>query len=402
MTRILFVITSSENLGDLALCREWISDLGRSRYQFGFVLHRDLRRYIDQADTLFFYEYYIHVKDRILEAYRDFEPAAVIFASNSFWNLPGYFGAEFGRFILEPGDVDVPVLSFDPFEIGIEYTMHQTNNTVYFSPVPSWVWALRYMSTSPRSSNAMHFALRQQAFNETPAFRNDVITKWGGDPRHPTIFFPVSLNRWQFIKQHYPLYYEHLSGIFEELGEDLQIFILSPNEVIEFTHLRRVIQLPLLDYQDFHDLVAAADLYLTDSYISCIFNAFILGTPAVLLCNSEASRSLAEGSFLEDEFFPFRVFPYGLNDACDQLEAVWGTEGCYGQIEILDVDAVVAGIRDVLSEGQLYQSMIENIRQWQKDHQHLPNPGMALEAILKQHRERSPREPNGISEVKLS
>ena len=385
MSRVLFVVTSSENMGDLALCQEWINDLGRVHHTFGFVVHRDVAPYIDPADELFLYEYYIHVKDTILEACEAFAADALIFASNSFWNLPGHFGASFGEFILEPGDVEIPVMSFDPFEVEVRYQMHQSPDEVRFSGIPPWVWALRYMSIEPQTPNAVHFTLKPRAFSESEALREEMISRWGGDPQRKTIMFPVSQNRWAFIKEHYPRYYEHLAGIFEQLPPSVQVLALSPREVVEFSHLPQVVQLPLLKYQDFHDLVAAADLYLTDSYISCIFNAFMLATPAVVLHNTERSRPLAPGSFLEHDFFPFKVFPYGLTDACAQLEAAWGTAGCYHQLEVLDTATVVEGLMEMLTEGPVYQKVVQQMRVWQDAHKAVYTPTEAMQAIMSGH-----------------
>jgi hypothetical protein len=38
MRRLMFVVTTEENMGDLALCQEWIGDLGRSHHRFAFVI----------------------------------------------------------------------------------------------------------------------------------------------------------------------------------------------------------------------------------------------------------------------------------------------------------------------------------------------------------------------------
>jgi hypothetical protein len=115
--RVMFVVTTSTNMGDIALCQEWIADIGREDTRYAFVISPDLAPFIDPSDACYRFSREIHVKHTILEAAASFHPDAVIFATNSFWNMPGQEGAEYGRFALEPGDIEVPVLSFDPLEL---------------------------------------------------------------------------------------------------------------------------------------------------------------------------------------------------------------------------------------------------------------------------------------------
>jgi hypothetical protein len=84
MRRLMFVITTKENMGDLALCQEWIGDLGRDEYRYAFVLTGNLARFVEQQDQCFLFRPLVDVVDTIAEAAAHFRPTAVIMASNSF------------------------------------------------------------------------------------------------------------------------------------------------------------------------------------------------------------------------------------------------------------------------------------------------------------------------------
>ncbi|HEV7684322.1 MAG TPA: DUF6365 family protein [Pyrinomonadaceae bacterium] len=383
MRKLLFVITTNANMGDLALCQEWIADLGREECSFAFVLSSDLLLFLDSRDERFLFDPGVHVKRTILAAAKNFRPDFVIFASNSFWNLKNQKGALFGDFPLSPGDLDVPVLSFDPFEIAFENVTPFSGTRTKFAGVPEWVWALRYMSRSSAEPNARHFCTKRvfQAASTLP--KRAIVSQWGGDPDRKTILFPISKNRLEFIRTTYPGYYPHLAALFSTAPcQQAQFFVLSPERVTEFDGLSNVIHLPLVKFEDFLALVSAADIYLTDSFISCVVNAFHLQTPSLVLANSEQSLPLQRGTFLEGRFFPFRVFPYGLVEPCNFLEEKFELSGCYKPVEVLHLAAFARAVQDLLFDEGTVTSLAENCRKWKTDRMALPSPGDLIAEIV--------------------
>lgn len=371
-------------MGDLALCQDWIEDLGREEYCFSFAVAESMVRYIDKADRCFIFRKDYSVKQTILEAVASFDPHVLIFATNAFWNLSGYTGCRFGEFVLQEGEVDIPVLSFDPFEIGFTHILPQTGVEIPFPAVPDWVYALRYMSVEKASPNALHFyseRIFERSAQTDPAA---VITKWKGDPDKKTIFFPMSKDRFYFIKEHYPGYFAHLAEIFSAFSSgEVQVFTLFPEQVAEFAALRQVIPLSLVPYADFLSLVNAAELYLTESFISCMVTAFHLETPALVLINSEKSRPLAVDSFLGGHFFPSRVFPYGMDQVCLRLEQLFEAAACYAKAEMLDNEEVVSTIRELLQAGGPAVQQIAACREWKRRRkEQLPAPHTLINNVL--------------------
>jgi hypothetical protein len=377
-------------MGDLALCQEWIEDLGRDEYRFAFAATPNMAAYIDKKDICFLFQKDHSVRQTILDAVGSFKPYALIFATNAFWNLSGYEGCKFGEFILQEDDVNIPVCSFDPFETGFVHTLPQTGALIPFSAVPGWVYALRYMTTQKLSPNAVHFHAKGIFERSARGNRKEIIKKWKGDPGKKTILFPMSRDRFYFIQQHYPGYFSYLAEIFAELAQEkVQIFTIFPEEIAEFGSLPHVIPLSLLPYEDFLSLVSAADLYLTDSFVSCIVTAFHLGTPALILINSEKSEAMAPGSFLENKFFPYWIFPYGMDKICARLEAHFEAEDCYSKAEILDKKEVLDTIRSLLEPAGPGAQQVLACREWKrKRREQLPGPREAINEILKTHRAR--------------
>ena len=385
MPKILFVITSSSNMGDLALCEEWIADLGREDYRFAFVLHPRMEQYLEGKETLFFYEQERDARQTVLHAHHTFGSAAIIFATNAFWNLSDQSGVQFGKFLLEEGDVEVPVFSFDPFEIGFDHVMPQSGSVIPFAAVPDWVWALRYMSRQPLTSNAIHFCTRKAFEAPAAASREEILTKWIPQPKKHSLMFPISRDRFNFIRNHYPNYYQHLANIFSKLPEDeVQVLVIHPENVPEFEGLSQVCQLGLVPFRDFLDLIYACDLYLTDSFVSCMVNAYHIGTPSLLLTNSPESESMEKGTFLQDGFFPYRVFPYGMYEVCQELEELHEVKENYLKAEILDVENTLASILELVRETLLRKQLIRACKEWKEARYDLPSPRKVLEKILTQ------------------
>ena len=383
MPTILFVVTSCANMGDLALCQEWIADIGRDDYRFGFVLSPELVPFLDPCDQRFCFDPEVHVRETILAAADELEADALVFASNAFWNLPGQAGARFGSFALEARDARVPLLSFDPFEVGFDLRLPGSDEAKTFAPVPEWVWALRYMSRRPDSPNACHFRADRVFESARRQCRAETLARRGADPRKKTIFFPVSKNRFEYIREHYPGYYPHLAGLFSRRPWDAaQLLVLSPEPIAELAGLDHVIHVPPVRYEEFLALVGAADLYLTDSLISCIVDAFHLAKPALLLTNSERSSGRQRGSFLEDRFFPYRVFPYGMTEICAALESRFEIAGCFEAAEVLDPDEVGAKLEALLHDDGTRGRTERRCRRWRRDRMSLPTPREIVENVL--------------------
>jgi hypothetical protein len=385
MRKILYVITSKNNMGDLALCLSWIKDLGREAYRFGFVLDAELISYINQQDSYFTFEKGKNVKESILEAVDKFSAEVIIFATNSFWNLPGHKGCKFGKFILDQGDVSIPVLSFDPFEMGFNHILPQSGDIIPFSAVPNWVYALRYMSIPPLAANARHFYTESVYNKSTLIDPAKAILKWKGKAGKKTIFYPLSKDRFYFIQAHYPKYFTYLATIFNDLvADNVQILTILPENIHEFQELSNVIILPAIPYDDFLSLINASDLYLTDSFISCIVEAIQLETPSLLLMNSEKNSSQFENPFFTGNIFPFWVWPYGMYSVCMQFESLFEIEQCYTKVEILNRTEVLYSIRNLLYSVDRRNDLISSCSKWKiKRKENLPSPSLVVESIFK-------------------
>lgn len=385
--KILYIVTSKTNMGDLALCLSWIRDLGRKNYSYSFVLDPDLVPYISSLDSYLTFDKDRDIRKTILEAVDQFAAEAIIFATNSFWNLPGHNSCQFGKFVLNKEDVSIPVFSFDPFESGFNHIMPQSGHIIPFSAVPDWVYALRYMSIPPLTANARHFFAESVYNKSTLIDPARVISKWEGKTDMKTIFYPLSKDRFYFIQQHYPNYFGYLGEIFSELAADrIQVLTILPEKIPEFEALENVIILPPIPYEDFLSLINASDLYLTDSFISCIVESIQLETPAMLLMNSGKNNALLSGSFFKGGAFPFWVWPYGMYQVCIAFEELFELGHCYGKAEILDKAEVLSSIRKMLFSEQKRAEVIDNCRQWKSERKkNLPTPAMVLDDVFSQH-----------------
>ncbi|MFT5823033.1 MAG: hypothetical protein ACI8ZM_004292 [Crocinitomix sp.] len=378
-SNILFVVTSATNMGDLALCQEWIEELGRDIYQFGYVLVPGLEKFIDPQEERFLFSKEINIKSSILNAVQEFKAEALIFATNAFWNLPDYQGVKFGEFILKENDLSIPIFSFDPFEIGFTHVMPQNGAKIEFSEVPSWVYALRYMSRSPKTENARHFKT-SKTYTNRQLKNKDIITKYGGDPAKKSIIFPISTDRYTFIKNHYPDYYNYLASLFDELENNVQLFSLLPEKVEAFEANRNIIQLSHIPFSDFQDLVQSAAIYLTDSYVSCIVTSFQLETPALLLSNS--NTQVENHSFLGDKPFKYKVFPYGMFEVCNELESLFEVKDCFAKCEILDREGFKKYTSLLLEESDHRQQLKKASKKWKEERKALPSPREILSEVL--------------------
>ncbi|HEV7428955.1 MAG TPA: DUF6365 family protein [Thermoanaerobaculia bacterium] len=384
MPRALFVVTTEENMGDLALCEEWMGDLSDG-FTFAFVLCRNLAKYVSDRYRCYTFQADVDVADTIRRAVRDFAPDAVIFASNSFWNIRGQKGATFGRFPLEAIEGTIPVLSFDPFESGFRTRLGLSEKYVEFPSIPKEVWRLRYMSRASGDPMARHFCTRAPYDRARAAPRERVLEAHGADPGKKTVVLPVSLNRLNSILAAYPRYYVHLARLFamREL-RDVQFLVIRPRPIPGLGHAPNVIDIPLVPFEEFLEIIAASDVYLTDSLISCMVSAIHLGVPTVLLSNSGQSQHLESGSFLDGNSFPYKVFPYGFADVCDTLVNRFEIRGCFEEVEVLDARAFVSAMCGLLFDQEIRGAATARCHEWKKARMVLPSPRQTLEAILRE------------------
>jgi hypothetical protein len=383
MRLILFVITTQENMGDLALCQEWIGDLTREEYRFAFILSANLAQFVDPADTCFLFDPRVDVGDAIADAASRFRPDAIILASNSFWNMRNQRGAKFGHFPPQLYTLGIPLLSFDPFEMHFRTKVPHSDKSFEFPAIPPGVWALRYMSRSSSDPYARHFCTRQVFAAARTESRDKILRRFGADPGKKTVVFPVSENRLRSIMKSFHLYYLHLARLFSfEEFANVQFLVVSPTPVPGLRHASNVIHVPHIPFHEFLSLVAAADVYLSDSLISCMVNGFHLAVPVMLLVNTEKSSSLARGTFLDECFFPYKVFPYGFTEVCDQLVEKFEIQGCFVEAEILNEQECRTKLGELLFNSASYAQVSRRCQAWKNSRLALPAPRQVFEEIL--------------------
>jgi hypothetical protein len=304
-------------------------------------------------------------------------------ASNSFWSMRYQRGATFGRFPEQLFGLGVPLLSFDPFEMAVRTRVPITGAEFEFPAVPPSVWRLRYMSRASSEFNARHFCTRNVFSRARLQPRDQVLCKWGADPRKPTVIFPVSENRFKSILDSYRHYYLHLARLFSlPRFADVQFIVVSPGAIPGLRHAANVVHVPLVPFDEFLALVAASDLYLSDSLMSCMVNAFHLAVPVVLLVNSEASEPLAPGTFLHNRFFPYKLFPLGFSDVYEKLVARFEIEGCFREAEVLDTNDFQQTLEQMLFDADAYRAVRERCSAWKRARLSLPAPTAILDEIL--------------------
>jgi len=370
-------------MGDLALCEEWIGDLGRAEFEFGFVIAPVLARYIDAADAQFWYSPSLTVGATIAAATDEFRPEAVIIATNAFWTIPQQPGATFGEYPPELFRIGVPVMSFDPFEGGFAAIVEPTGRTIEFPAVPPSIWSLRFMSRGSSAPRARHFATRAVFDRARETSRMERFRAVGADPSKRTVIFPISRSRHRFITGGFPGYYAHLCRIFQhEALRDAQFLIVSPRPMEEFVRLRNAIYVPHLRFHEFLGLVAASDVYLSDSLISSMITGLQLAVPVLALTATPAAEALAPGTFLQDRFFPYKVFPYGLTAVCDELVERFEVEGCFLEAEVLDVEASGAQLARLLFDECARRDVAARCRAWRAARETLPGPRATLDEIV--------------------
>ena len=91
---------------------------------------------------------------------------------------------------------------------------------------------------------------------------------------------------------------------------------------------------------------------------------------------------LRRGTFLQGRFCPFRVFPYGLVEACNILEERFEIAGCFKQVEVLDAESFSRAVHELLFDEHTISSLADNCRKWKTDRMALPSPGELIEEIV--------------------
>jgi hypothetical protein len=239
------------------------------------------------------------------------------------------------------------------------------------------------MSLGSAEPNARHFCSREVFAKARQTSRPEILGRWGVDPERKTLVFPVSKNRYDFIQTYYSEYFPHLARLFSaKPASEAQFLLISPHPIAAFTGLSNVVQIPLIPFPEFLAIVANSDLYLADSLISCIVNAFHLAVPAMLLTTTEKARPLAPNSFLRSGFFPYRVFPYGLVEICQLLEERFGISGCYEPVEVLDAADFADALQRILFDPAGRNRLAHRCQEWKSARLRLPSPRETLDAVL--------------------
>ena len=111
----------------------------------------------------------------------------------------------------------------------------------------------------------------------------------------------------------FPLYYLHLARLsaFTEF-EEVQFLVISPRPIPGLLHALNIVHLPHVPFSNFLEIVAASDVYLSDSLISCMVNGFHMGVPVMLLSNRTGAWGSLRVRFSMGSFFRTRSFPIGL------------------------------------------------------------------------------------------
>lgn len=423
MHRVLFIITSDSNMGDLALCSFWSRSLGRERYTFIYLLPQLVSKFVDPVDVFVHYQPKQHVRDAISGAVKRFLPDVVIYATNSFWSIEGQAGAEFGQFVPLPDDCTIPVCSFDPIcgQYGEQSPLLESE--VVFEGVPDNVISLRFTPKKQHADGVRHFHFPHVFEQPDRLIRQQFLESLGLDGLKQLVLFPMSANRTSTIRGIYYDYYWYLAHLLGKCDPTrIQFVVLSPIQIREFDALSNVTQVPLVNPEAFCNLVQYSNLFLTDSAFSTLMLACWSGVPAVHLQNSyekidDTGISLSKGhlryrlrrawacfanksiytlsafgkhlfsippgkSFWQDDIYRFQVFPFGFFDLCTTLESRYGYASCVTAMEIFDDNEFAATIEGILFSESRRQSFENASRQYRAECRELPTPADIMNELL--------------------
>lgn len=179
----------------------------------------------------------------------------------------------------------------------------------------------------------------------------------------------------------FPLYYLHLARLssFAEF-EEVQFLVISPRPIPGLLHALNIVHLPHVPFSNFLEIVAASDVYLSDSLISCMVNGFHMGVPVMLLSNRAESLGLAPGTFLDGKFFPYQVFPYGFTEVCQELIRRFEIRDCSVNTEVLNEDELRLKLASVLFNTVEYRQIAARCVAWKDVRLRLPR--QVLDEIL--------------------
>lgn len=420
--RLLFALTSSGNLGDLALCAEWADALASAGGRCAFACPADLIPFLPEREAQFPYEPGRAVGDTLLEACAAFRPDAVVFATGAFWSIPGQRGAEWGAFDPRLADIGIPLLSFDPLESGFACTVPVTGKTVTFPPVPDGMWSLRYMSMPGElPPRARRFRLSKP--RDVRGDAGALLRGLGFEPDRPLIVYCVSGNRLQAVQTFYYDYYDRLADLLAPiLDAGAQLLVLGTDRLAPLEALPHTALHPRCGTDRFFAILRAARVFLADSLVSSLAYACFAGVPSVLLCNEYASpaalppavraaitpgrvahvqRCLRRGacrllawaglrrapvpgpySVATHGVFPWVVFPYGMTEMCRQADRTFAMAPCYRKAPFFDADAARRVLAETLADGPARTAILQSCRAWSSMRAAYPSPVEVLEDIL--------------------
>ncbi len=422
--RILFAVTSNGNLGDLALCADWVAALAPHGVRCAFALPASLQPYLPaDAAAHFLYEPKRDVFDTIWDAAESFGAQLIILATGCFWSIPGQRGAQWGRWPQWPSAAGRVVAAFDPFERAFTCHVALTHDAITFPAVPEHIVPLRYMSMpDARGDRSQHFRLALPARARAAVDKAALRRAYALDPDRPLLLYCVSQNRLAATAAFFFDYYEHLARLLRPVLEDgAQLLVLGTERLPALAALPHTRLAPACQVDAFFAVLGASDVFLTDSLVSSLAYACFAGVPSVLLENPYRSpdelpesvlaglapspprlrqarichhvlrvaralrlyRGLVPGqhSIATHGVFPWVVFPFGLTELREQAERTFAMAPCYRSAPAWDVDAAREVLNHALYDGPVRTAMLHDTRAWARIRMQHPAPLDTLRAL---------------------
>ncbi|MDX2545378.1 DUF6365 family protein [Streptomyces sp. WI04-05B] len=217
-----------------------------------------------------------------------------------------------------------------------------------------------------------------------------------GAPRRPTVFLVTSPWEHRSAARSIPaaelvdalprLVHSHLAA----LGRPLEVvhvgerpWRFAPAEQIEYRHFGK------LPYQMYHERLTSADLFLTTNVLSAtLARAVAAGVPALLLDNHDKLEQPAFPDWVRDTapllhtLHPYRVAPLGWHDMLEPLLAGNPYRDCFAAAGILDRQAVLGTLTDLLDEGPARAGLRERQAGYRERLAALPELGTALSTAV--------------------
>ncbi len=281
--RLLFVVTADSNFGDLALCREWMRELGAAEYQYAFVLDEKLSPLAPTEAERFHFDRTKDVEDTILQAAGAFQADALLFATGACWRIPGQPGAVKGRFPQKVLELGLPVFSFDPFE-GMQ-----------FHPPPAPVVLLRDSPNPPASPAVRHFGAGSRFDPAQPEEKSVLLRRLGLPAGRRLVMASLSSSALERKGAGLAEHCASIVRVFELCrAEPVHFLVIGPSPIPEFARLPNVTQSAPLPFDEFRLAARSMDLVLSNSGLATVFlEAACAGIPAALLLQEERAGSKA-------------------------------------------------------------------------------------------------------------